>query len=53
VPGKRKKYIRSNNQFEYSKNKKLRDDIRNDTKLLDKTEQNDIAILSKSNPKKF
>ena len=48
-----KKYIRSKNQSDYSKYKTLRDDVRNDTRLLDKTEQNNIAILSKSNPKKF
>ena len=32
---------------------KKRNDVRNDTRLLDKLEQNNIAILSKDDPKKF
>jgi hypothetical protein len=48
-----KKYIRSKNHTDYLKYKKLRENVRNDTRHLDKMEQNNIALLSKNNPKKF
>jgi hypothetical protein len=48
-----KKYIRSKNQSDYSKYKIIRNEVRNDTRTLDKIEQNNIALLSKNNPKKF
>jgi len=47
------KIIRFKNHSDYCKYKKLRDEVRNDTRLLDKIEQNNISLLSKSNPKKF
>jgi len=48
-----KKYITFKNHSDYCKYKKLRDEVRNETRLLDKIEQNNIALLSESNPNKF
>jgi len=42
-----KKYIKFNNHSDYCKYQKLRHEVRNDTRLVDKIEQNNIALLSK------
>jgi len=43
-------YIRFKNLSDYCKYKKLIDEVRNDTRLINKKEQNNITLLSKSNP---
>jgi hypothetical protein len=48
-----KRYLRSRNQSDYAQYKKIRNEVRNDTRSLDKSEQNSIANQYKSNPKKF
>jgi hypothetical protein len=48
-----KKYVKFKNQSDYCKHKKLRDEVRIKTRLLDKVEQNNIALLSKNNPQMF
>jgi len=48
-----KNILGSKTTLDYCEYKKLSDEVRNDTRLLDKIEQNNIAFPSKSNPKKF